>query len=209
MKYKDKFDWEKYREVLNSLNENNSDRQPRSLLTEESVDYNELLDKLKGEKTKSRGDDIELDEENEETEANDKETDESDAVPYTMQDELMQSITETTKAQFGANYSKFKTPMLYYPEDGDVTLSGEIASLNDAKFQYRYKDSNGGCYIWTEPLQLNDDNLKTLSVVYGVYKNWKNELVSSEDIKPMSLKNGDEENNTPQEPMVPGDDIMG
>ena len=111
-------------------------------------------------------------------------------IPYTMQDELMSNITQTAKAQFGADFSQSDNPMLYYPQDGDVTLSGTISAMNNAKFQFRYKDSSGnGCYIWVESLQLSDEVLKKLSVIYGVYKNWKNELSSAEDIKPMSLKN--------------------
>lgn len=113
-----------------------------------------------------------------------------DAVPYTMQDELMANITQTAKTQFGADFSQSDKPMLYYPKDGDVVLSGTIGDMNDAKFQFRYKDSSGnGCYIWTEPLQLTDETIKKLSIINGVFKNWKNDLASSEDIKPMGLKN--------------------
>lgn len=115
---------------------------------------------------------------------------EADAVPYTMQDELMANITQTAKTQFGADFSQSDTPMLYYPEDGDVVLSGVIGDMNNAKFQFRYKDSSGnGCYIWTEPLQLTDETIRKLSIINGVYKNWKNDLASAEDIKPMDLKN--------------------
>ena len=120
-----------------------------------------------------------------------KETDnEMDAVPYTMQDELMSNITQAAKTQFGADFSQSDNPMLYYPKDGDVTLSGVIGDMNNAKFQFRYKDSSGnGCYIWTEPLQLTDETIKKLSVINGVFKNWKNDLASAEDIKPMGFKN--------------------
>lgn len=116
--------------------------------------------------------------------------DNSDAVPYTNKDEIMTNILTTAKTQFGADFTNFKTPMLYFPKDRDITLSGEISDLNNAKFQFRYKDSSGvGCYIWTEPLQLTDDNLRKLQTVLGVFKNWKKELSSYEDVKPMSLKN--------------------
>ena len=120
----------------------------------------------------------------------DKTENEYDAVPYTMQDELMANITQTAKTQFGADFSQSDNPMLYYPKDGDVVLSGTIGDMNNAKFQFRYKDSSGnGCYIWTEPLQLTDETIKKLSVINGVFKNWKHDLASSEDIKPMGLKN--------------------
>ena len=137
-----------------------------------------------------------------------KKDDGVEAVPYTQQDELMSSITQTAKSQFGADFSKLKTPMLYYPKDGDVTLSGEIGGLNDAKFQYRYKDNAGGCYVWISPINLTDDTLRTLSVILGVYKNWKKSLSEAEDIKPMSMANSEPQGTQqPQQPQVPGDDM--
>lgn len=113
----------------------------------------------------------------------------TDGVPYTMDDELMSSIIETTKTQFGADFTGFSNPMLYYPEDGDVVLSGKIPTLNDMRFQFRFKDQNGGCYVWSSPLTLNKDTISTLSRIFGVFENWKNELKTTEDIKPMNLKN--------------------
>jgi hypothetical protein len=121
---------------------------------------------------------------------NSTEDDNSDAVPYTMQDELMANITQTAKTQFGADFSQSKTPMLYYPKDGDVVLSGTISDMNDAKFQFRFKDSTGsGCYVWVSPLQLTDETINKLSVINGVFKNWKKELSGVEDIKPMGFNN--------------------
>lgn len=116
----------------------------------------------------------------------------TDGVPYTSNDELMSSSIEAAKTQFGADFSNHETPMLYYPQDGDVILSGTIPSLNNAKFQYRYKDSSGmGCYFWSDSLILNDENLTKVSRILGVFKNWKADLEKSEDIKPMSLKNSE------------------
>ena len=113
--------------------------------------------------------------------------DDSESVPYTMQDQMMSSICDTCKQQFGADFANIKNPMLYHTADGDVTLSGEIPVMNNAKFQFRYKDSSGnGCYLWTEPVQLTDESLRILSVMHGVFKNWQKELSTSEDIKPMS-----------------------
>ncbi len=142
--------------------------------------------------------------ESEETYPDDKEA--LDTIPYTTNDELLNSITQVCKDRFGANFTKSKTPMLYYPKDGDITLTGEISSLNNAVFQFRYKDSSGnGCYVWLDPIHLSDDTIKTLSVINGVYKNWKNELSTSEDIKPMSLR--DEGVLGGDNGLVPGDDL--
>jgi len=137
-----------------------------------------------------------------------------DGVPYTMQDELMQSITQTAKTQFGADFTKVKNPMIYYPETGDVEVNGLIGTLNDAKFQFRYRDTNGGCYIWVSPLNLNDNTLVTIQKINGVYKNWKQQLSEAEDIKPMSVRNEDQTETQSQQieqypqGMVPGDDMQ-
>lgn len=113
-------------------------------------------------------------------------------VPYTQQDELLQSIMQTAKQQFGADFTNINTPMFYYKEDGDVTFSCIIPSLNNAKLQFRYKDPSGcGIFFWTDSntaMMLSDENIQKLSKINGVYKNWKQELSTSEDIRPMNLK---------------------
>lgn len=117
-------------------------------------------------------------------------TNEGDGVPYSMDDEAMRNIMETAKAQFGADFTGMKNPMLYYPNDGNVVLCGYIPELNNLKFQFKYKDAYGcGCYLWANYLVLTDENMGKLNRVLGVYKNWVKELSTSEDIKPMSLKN--------------------
>lgn len=129
-------------------------------------------------------------------------TSKEEGIPYTSQDELMISIIETCRKQFGADFSNIKTPMLYYPADGDVILSGVISGLNEAKFQFRLKDPTGeGCFIWSNPMQLTENNLRLIKVIYGVFKNWKNELDTTEDKKPMSLNSNTSYNN-----LTPGDD---
>ncbi len=95
---------------------------------------------------------------------------ETDAVPYTSQDTLMTNTLESAKQEFGADFNDIKNPMLYYPADGDITLSGVIPEMNDAKFQFRYKVGDGaGCYVWSNPyLPISDKTIQTLSKVNGV-----------------------------------------
>ena len=116
-----------------------------------------------------------------------------DGVPYTDQDELYKYTIESTRQQFGADYSKSKTPMLYFPKDGDVTLSGEIPSLNNATFHYRYTEENG-CYLWVNNLSLTDDVLEKVKRILGVYKNWRNEINQSGDRKPISYQTQEQQN---------------
>ncbi len=110
---------------------------------------------------------------------------------YSQQDELFQTSTQSAKQQFGAVFDNKEKCMIYYKDDGNVSLTGKIPSLNDIQFQYKYKSTNGnGCYIWTNgQMVLSDESLKTLNKVFGVYKNWKAQLDSAEDLKPMNLKN--------------------
>lgn len=108
------------------------------------------------------------------------------AVAYTNQDEMLKNSLQPCRTQFGADFSKLKNPMLYYPEDTDITLSGVIPSLNNAKFQYRYLK---GCFLWLDSIQLTDETLDTIKKIYGVYKNWREQLKGTEDKKPLAYKN--------------------
>lgn len=120
----------------------------------------------------------------------------TDGIPYSTEDNVLSSAIDAAKQQFGANFENIKAPMLYYPSDGDIVFSGEINSLNDAKFQFRYKDPDGeGCFVWVNPLHLTESNLNVLRKVYGTFKNWKQQLDTSDDKKPMGMRNNDESDN--------------
>lgn len=122
-----------------------------------------------------------------------------DAVPYSAQDTLMTNVLASAKQEFGADFNEIKNPMLYYPEDGDITLSGVIPEMNDAKFQFRYKVGDGaGCYVWSNPyMPISDKTIQTLSKVNGVCKNWRDEISKSEDCRPSNYKDPkDIQNNT-------------
>lgn len=136
------------------------------------------------------------------TEANDGnngQKDNADAIPYSAQDTLMTNTLASAKQEFGADFNQIKNPMLYYPSDGDITLSGIIPEMNDAKFQFRYKVGDGaGCYIWSNPyMPISDKTIQTLSKVNGVCKNWRDEISKSEDCRPSNYRDPqDVQNNT-------------
>ena len=113
-----------------------------------------------------------------------------DAVPYSAQDTLMTNVLASCKQEFGADFNGIKNPMLYYPNDGDITLSGIIPEMNDAKFQFRYKVGDGaGCYLWSNPyLPISDKTIQTIQKVNGVCKNWRDEISKSEDCKPSNYR---------------------
>ena len=129
--------------------------------------------------------------------SNPKDTD--DAIPYSAQDTLMTNVLASAKQEFGADFNQIKNPMLYYPSDGDITLSGVIPEMNDAKFQFRYKVGDGaGCYVWSNPyMPISDKTIQTLSKVNGVCKNWRDEISKSEDCRPSNYRDPkDVQNNT-------------
>ena len=112
-------------------------------------------------------------------------------VPYTQQDELLQTSINSTREQFGADYSNIKTPMFYYKQDGDITLSGEIPTMNNAKFQYSYMAYPNGCFFWGGDGQMviTKKTVENFKKINGVYENWKQEIDRMADKKPMSMSN--------------------
>jgi hypothetical protein len=144
---------------------------------------------------------------NEEQEQNDA----LDAVPYTVNDDLLPEMTNEAKSLFGADFSKSKTPMLYYPKDGDVTLTGEIPGLENAKFQFKLNSNSdgSGIILWVDSLPISDSAISTLSKLNGAGKNWKKHLneIGRQDVKPVSVRDNDNSTEQLNESRVDGDDL--
>lgn len=76
--------------------------------------------------------------------------------------------------------SPSNSPLVYIPSSGNLIFSGTIPSLNNLKWQFSLKDSDGtGLFIWSEGLRLNKDNLQKLNKLYGHYLNWKSQWEQS------------------------------
>lgn len=85
-------------------------------------------------------------------------------------------------AQFATENSESpaNSPLVYMPSDGNLVFSGTIPSLNNLKWQFSLKDSDGtGLFIWSEGLRLNKENLQKLNKLYGHYLNWKSQWEQS------------------------------
>lgn len=85
-------------------------------------------------------------------------------------------------AQFSAEDSEKpeNSPLVYMPSDGNLVFSGTIPSLNNLKWQFKLKDSDGtGLFIWAEGLRINKENLQKLNKLHGHYLNWKSEWEQS------------------------------
>ena len=81
------------------------------------------------------------------------------------------------------NNVKFREKALkYYPKAEDLTLDGNIPSLN-LDFQFRYNDPSGdGCYVWTEAMQLTETNARTLGKIRDAFSNWKDSITQDGDL---------------------------
>lgn len=140
-----------------------------------------------------------------------QDTDVMEAVPYTVNDDILAEMTNEAKSIFGADFSKSKTPLLYYPKDGDVTFTGEIPGLENAKFQFKLNSNTdgSGIILWVDSLPISDSVITTLSKLNGAGKNWKNKLneIGRQDLKPLSAREDDNSAEQLAESRVDGDDI--
>ena len=72
------------------------------------------------------------------------------------------------------------SPLVYIPSTGNLVFSGSIPSLNNLKWQFSLKDSDGtGLFVWAEGLRLNKDNIQKLNKLHGHYLNWKTQWEQS------------------------------
>ena len=62
--------------------------------------------------------------------------------------------------------------MIVYPGDGDVVFNGEITSMNNLKFQFRYNDQSGGLYIWGDSVLLTKDAADKLGKLVILKEQW-------------------------------------
>ena len=67
-----------------------------------------------------------------------------------------------------------ESPLIYMPSNGNLIFSGVIPCLNNLKFQYVLKTLTGnGCFIWSNGMIINKENLQILNKLYGNYMSWK------------------------------------
>ena len=87
-----------------------------------------------------------------------------------------------TSVESGAQFTKpeegkaAESPLIYMPSNGNIIFSGTIPCLNNLKWQFVLKTTTGnGCFIWSNGLILNKDNIQILNKLYGYYLNWKDQ----------------------------------
>jgi hypothetical protein len=87
-----------------------------------------------------------------------------------------------SSVESGAQFTKpengkvAESPLIYMPSNGNIIFSGTIPCLNNLKWQFVLKTTTGnGCFIWSDGLILNKDNIQILNKLYGYYLNWKDQ----------------------------------
>ena len=117
-----------------------------------------------------------------------EDTNDSDAIAITNDPKFGQEVLKNQIEEFkatvdgGAQFanengtSPAESPLVYMPSTGNLVFSGTIPALNNLKWQFSLKDSDGtGLFIWSEGLRLNKENLQVLNKLFGHYQNWKKE----------------------------------
>lgn len=120
-------------------------------------------------------------------EADEKENKKQSAIAITDDPRFGQNALSSQIAQFkssvesGAQFSKpgdnvAESPLIYMPDTGNLVFSGTIPCLNNLKWQFVLKTSTGnGCFIWSDGMIMNRENLQILNKLYGFYENWRNQ----------------------------------
>lgn len=91
-------------------------------------------------------------------------------------DQFRSSVESGAQFTKPENGKTSESPLIYMPETGNLVFSGIIPCLNNLKFQFELKTSTGnGCFIWSDGLILNKDNIQILNKLYGFYLNWRDQ----------------------------------
>lgn len=115
-----------------------------------------------------------------------KENDKKDAIAITNDPKFGQEVLKSQQDDFrsvvdgGVEFAAEdendpeSSPLIYIPSDGNLVFSGTIPSLNNLKWQFSLKDSDGlGLFIWADGFRLTKENIEILNKLQGHYLNWK------------------------------------
>ena len=142
-----------------------------------------MLDRIRAIRTKNSGTGWGIIKEEKESEEKGKKV---DAIAITDDPRFGQNVLSSqietfrlqveSGAQFNeANPEKVSdSPLIFMPETKNMVFSGTIPALNNLKFQFVLETNTGnGCFIWSDGLIVNKDNIQVLNKLYGYYQNWR------------------------------------
>ena len=97
-------------------------------------------------------------------------------------DDFKQTVHGGAKFAGEDSDDKGKSPLVYFPDTGNLVFSGTIPSLAGLKFQYSLNDVTGAPYIFVDGLALTEDTITTLNKLCGHYKNWRDSWFAGTDL---------------------------
>ena len=107
----------------------------------------------------------------EEKESEDNDSDKKDAIAITNDPKFGQEVLKSQQDDFR---SVVDGGVEFAAEDEDDPESSTIPSLNNLKWQFSLKDSDGlGLFIWADGFRLTKENIEILNKLQGHYLNWK------------------------------------
>ena len=124
-------------------------------------------------------------------------------------EEFRSAVDGGTQFSYENSDSPLSAPLVYIPSESNLVFSGIIPSLNNLKWQFKLKDSDGpGLFIQTDNsanelensenngnkypgLRLSEENLQKLNRLLGHYKNWKTQWEQSSGMLETLGKNND------------------
>ena len=116
-----------------------------------------------------------------------EETDNDDAIAITDDARFGEQVLTNQMNAFrqsvhgGAKFANAKpdepksSPLVFFPNTGNLIFSGSIPALSNLKFQFSLNDVTNAPYIFVDGLALTDEAIKTLNKLNGFYKNWCDE----------------------------------
>lgn len=96
--------------------------------------------------------------------------------------DVLVSQEEAIRKAINDNVKFGDDALVYYPDAEDMTLNGEIPSLN-VKFQFRYNDPSGdGVYVWCNSTQMTETNARTFGKIRDAFSNWRDSITADNDL---------------------------
>lgn len=97
-------------------------------------------------------------------------------------DEFKQAVHGGAKFAKEDSENPDDSPLVFFPNSGNLVFSGTIPSLAGLKFQYSLNDVTGAPYIFVDGLALTEETVTTLNKLCGHYKNWRDSWFAGTDL---------------------------
>lgn len=104
-------------------------------------------------------------------------------------DSFRQAVNGSAKFAKANSEDPQSNPLVYFPNTGNIVLTGSIPTLSDLKFQFSLNDVTNSPYIFVNGLALTEDVITTINKLRGYYLNWCDEWFAAGEM--LEKLNGD------------------